>query len=269
MASVVTGLAVYGFSPLSGSFGIIGSAAHAQVNRAVSAVAQPYGFADMVEQVKPSVISVKVTMKEKASDTSEKSDEDGSGSPMERFFRQFGGPDGMPHNPGRGGRHGEMGQGSGFFISSDGYAVTNNHVVDGADKVEVTTDAGKTYTAKVIGTDPRTDVALIKVEGNSDFPFAKLSESKARIGDWSIRRFHSDRCARQQGQFGWSCLQYAGRGRWREHCDLFAVRRQCRNRIFYPGPNGKECHRPAQGQGKRQPRLDRRSDSAGNAGHRR
>jgi serine protease Do len=79
-----------------------------------------------------------------------------------------------------------MGQGSGFFISSDGYAVTNNHVVEGADKVEVTTDAGKTYTAKVIGTDQRTDVALIKVEGGSDFPFAKLSEGKARIGDWVL-----------------------------------------------------------------------------------
>ena len=79
-----------------------------------------------------------------------------------------------------------MGQGSGFFISSDGYAVTNNHVVDGADKVEVTTDAGKTYTAKVIGTDPRTDVALIKVEDGSEFPFAKFSEGKARIGDWVL-----------------------------------------------------------------------------------
>jgi serine protease Do len=79
-----------------------------------------------------------------------------------------------------------MGQGSGFFISSDGFAVTNNHVVDGADKVEVTTDDGKTYTAKVIGTDSRTDVALIKVEGGPDFPFAKLSEGKARIGDWVL-----------------------------------------------------------------------------------
>src|SRR6267378_3542434 len=187
MASVATGLAVYGFSPLSGSFGIIGTAAHAQVNRAVSAVAQPYGFADLVERVKPSVISVKVTMKEKASAASDKSDDDGSGSPMERFFRQFGGPDGVPQNPGRGGRHVEkMGQGSGFFISSDGFAVTNNHVVDGANKVEVTTDTGKTYTAKVIGTDPRTDVALIKVEGGADFPFVKLSEGKARIGDWVL-----------------------------------------------------------------------------------
>ena len=79
-----------------------------------------------------------------------------------------------------------MGQGSGFFISSDGYAVTNNHVVEGADKVEVTTDAGKTYTAKVVGTDPRTDLALIKVEGGSDFSFAKLSAGKARIGDWVL-----------------------------------------------------------------------------------
>src|SRR6202021_1545071 len=107
---------------------------------------------------------------------------------MERFFRQFGGPEGMPPGMRRhqGGHGIMMGQGSGFFISPDGYAVTNNHVVDGADKVEVTTDAGKTYTAKVIGTDPRTDIALIKVEAGSDFPFVKLSEGKARIGDWVL-----------------------------------------------------------------------------------
>jgi serine protease Do len=165
---------------------IVGTAAHAQASNAVSGIAQPASFADMVDRVKPSVISVKVTMKEKAVDADSKTD-DGSDSPMERFFRRFGGPEGMPQNPGREGRHGEMmGQGSGFFISSDGYAVTNNHVVDGADKVEVTTDAGKTYTAKVIGTDSRTDVALIKVEDGSDFPFVKLSESKVRIGDWVL-----------------------------------------------------------------------------------
>ena len=107
---------------------------------------------------------------------------------MERFFRRFGGPDGLP--PGlRGmpkGRGVVTGQGSGFFISADGYAVTNNHVVDGADKVEVTTDDGKTFKAKVIGTDARTDLALIKVEGGSNFPFAKLSDGKPRIGDWVL-----------------------------------------------------------------------------------
>ncbi len=187
MASVLTGLGVaaYGFGASPGNLDIVG-AAHAQVSNAVSSAAQPTGFADMVERVKPSVISVKVTMKEKAADAINKSDDDRSGSPMERFFHQFGGPDGLPQNPDREDRRGSMGQGSGFFISSDGFAVTNNHVVDGADKVEVTTDAGKTYSAKVIGTDPRTDVALIKVEGGSDFPFAKLSEGKARIGDWVV-----------------------------------------------------------------------------------
>src|SRR5664279_3264250 len=158
MASVAAGLgvAVYGFSP-SGNFDLFSSPAHAQVNNAVGKVAQPIGFADIVERVKPSVISVKVTMKNKGTDTSASDDEDSStqpGSPMERFFQH--GPDGLP--PGTRGHHGGhgvmMGQGSGFFISPDGYAVTNNHVVDGADKVEVTTDAGKTYTAKVIGTDP-------------------------------------------------------------------------------------------------------------------
>jgi serine protease Do len=191
MASVVAGLgiAVYGFSPSSGPVNVFSSPAHAQVNNEVSKVAQPVGFADIVERVKPSVISVKVNINEKvAKDDSNEDSPFPPGSPMERFFRRFGGPDGLP--PGLRGNprgHGMVtGQGSGFFISPDGYAVTNNHVVDSADKVEVTTDDGKTYTAKVIGTDARTDVALIKVEGGSNFPFAKLSDGKPRIGDWVL-----------------------------------------------------------------------------------
>jgi serine protease Do len=194
MASVVAGLgvAVYGFSPSSGPVDIFTSTAHAQVNNEVSKVAQPVGFADIVERVKPSVISVKVNINEKVAKNDNGDNNDDSpfqpGSPMERFFRRFGGPDGLP--PGlRGGPRGHgavTGQGSGFFISADGYAVTNNHVVDGADKVEVTADDGKTYSAKVIGTDARTDVALIKVEGGSNFPFAKLSDGKPRIGDWVL-----------------------------------------------------------------------------------
>ncbi len=190
MATVVAGLGagVYGFgSP--GNFSILSTAAHAQVSNNVGNVAQPIGFADIVQRVKPSVISVKATMSDKAADASDRSDDRSQpGPPMRRFFRQFQAPDGT--SPGmrqRHGGHGVMiGQGSGFFISRDGYAVTNNHVVDGADKVEVTTDAGKTYPAKVIGTDKRTDLALIKVDGGSDFPFAKLAESKPRVGDWVL-----------------------------------------------------------------------------------
>src|SRR5579863_6025155 len=194
MASVVAGLgvAVYGFGTSSGPVDIFSTAAHAQVNNEVRKVAQPVGFADIVERVKPSVISVKVNINEKVAKNDTGDNDDASpfqpGSPMERFFRRFGGQDGLP--PGlRGGPRGRgmvTGQGSGFFISADGYAVTNNHVVDSADKVEVTTDDGKTYSAKVIGTDARTDLALIKVEGGSDFPYAKLSDSKPRIGDWVL-----------------------------------------------------------------------------------
>ncbi|MGY3446605.1 MULTISPECIES: Do family serine endopeptidase [unclassified Bradyrhizobium] len=193
MASVVAGLgaATYGFSPSHNPADLFTTPAHAQVNNEVKKVQQPVGFADIVERVKPSVISVKVNIREKVAKDDGGNNDDSPfqpGSPMERFFRRFGGPDGLP--PGlRGGPRGGgvvTGQGSGFFISADGYAVTNNHVVDGADKVEVTTDDGKTYSAKVIGTDPKTDLALIKVEGGPNFQFAKLSDSKPRIGDWVL-----------------------------------------------------------------------------------
>ena len=178
MASVVAGLgaAVYGFSPRQGSVDVFTTAAHAQVNNEVRKVERPIGFADIVERVKPSVISVKVNIAEKASK--------GTTAPTRTRIRRSSRarrwsassaasagrmvPPGMRGGPGG---HGPVtGQGSGFFISADGFAVTNNHVVDGADKVEVTIDDGKTYTAKVIGTDPRTDLALIKVEGGIGFP---------------------------------------------------------------------------------------------------
>jgi len=190
MATVVAGLggALYGFGPSAGPLNVLSTPAQAQVNSDIRSVAQPVGFADIVERVKPSVISVKVNIAQKvAKDDSDEDTPFQPGSPMERFFRRFGGQDGLP--PGaRGGRgRGNVtGQGSGFFISADGFAVTNNHVVDGADKVEVTTDDGKTYTAKVIGTDARTDLALIKAEGSSNFPFAKLADGKPRIGDWVL-----------------------------------------------------------------------------------
>ena len=144
----------------------------------------PVGFADIVEKVKPAVISVRV----KVDGGSSTDGLGGNDIPpgLREFFRRFGmpdlpeGPHGMPH-----GHNIITGQGSGFFISGDGYAVTNNHVVDKAESVQVTTDDGKTHTAKVIGTDQRTDLALIKVEGGP-FPYVNLSNKAPRIGDWVL-----------------------------------------------------------------------------------
>ncbi len=105
---------------------------------------------------------------------------------LREFFRRFGTP-GMPDgtSPHHGGHNVIMGQGSGFFISADGYAVTNNHVVEKAESVKVTTDDGKTHTAKVIGTDPRTDLALIKVDGGP-LPLCEAGRHVPRIGDWVL-----------------------------------------------------------------------------------
>src|SRR5436305_9875168 len=180
------------FNPNSG-VGWLAPAAQAQ------GLQRPVGFADIVEKVKPAVVSVRVKVDGGPRTTGFEGDLPfPKGSPMDRFFRQFGSPDdqggpgnqGAPGNQGRqgapGGRNMITGQGSGFFISADGYAVTNNHVVDKAENVQVTTDDGKIFEAKVIGTDPRSDLALIKVEGRSNFPFVKLAEGNPRIGDWVL-----------------------------------------------------------------------------------
>jgi serine protease Do len=145
------------------------------------------GFADLVDKVKPAVISVRVKVDGGAKST----DLDGNlpfPPPRERFFHRFGMPygDNTPDNQRQPHNRPMTGQGSGFFIAADGYAVTNNHVVDKAQTVEITTDDGKTYSAKVIGTDARTDLALIKVDGRSDFPYVELADKGPRIGDWVV-----------------------------------------------------------------------------------
>jgi serine protease Do len=164
------------------SAALFASSAHAQnlSQQAQQLPQHPVGFADIVAKVKPAVISVRVRMERTVSGPGEEEIPLPPGSPFDRFFRRFG----MPEN-GEGRHQLITGQGSGFFITADGYAVTNNHVVQNADKVQVTTDDGKTYTAKVIGTDSRTDLALIKIDG-SDFPYVKLAEHAPRVGDWVL-----------------------------------------------------------------------------------
>jgi serine protease Do len=155
------------------------SVAHAGENAGRTA-----GFADIVEKVKPAVISVRARV-EGGQEMMGIEDENGSGDALgsaEGFFRRFGIPGGMSPDRTRGEGF-TMRQGSGFFISADGYAVTNAHVVDTAESAEIRTQDGRIYAAKLIGTDPKTDLALIKVDQRADFPFVKLADSVPRVGD--------------------------------------------------------------------------------------
>ncbi len=158
-----------------------------------SAEHPPGSFAPIVNRVKPGVVSVKVKLKDDAAD-----DEEGGGQPnlqnvppqLREFFRRFGegGPGGgMGGGMQRPQRHGGgAAQGSGFFISADGYVVTNNHVVNNAKSVEVTLDDGRTLPAKIIGTDPKTDLALLKVTDGAPFPYVKLAHGAPQVGDWVV-----------------------------------------------------------------------------------
>jgi serine protease Do len=146
-------------------------------------------FAPLIDRVKASVVSVKVKIaaEDAESDVAASSQPQMDNLPPEiqKFFKQFGG---MPNGGGAPeGKHPMMmGEGSGFFVSADGYIVTNNHVVQKAKTVSVTTQDGKTLDAKVVGTDPKTDLALIKVSESGDYPFVAFSKEQPRIGDWVV-----------------------------------------------------------------------------------
>ncbi|HMA74346.1 MAG TPA: trypsin-like peptidase domain-containing protein [Xanthobacteraceae bacterium] len=122
------------------------------------------GFAELARAVKPAVVAVAARAEATLP----------PGGDMQRF------PHGMPD--GRRPRFGSS-QGSGFFISADGYVVTNDHVVSGNKIVEVRIDSGKSYKAKVVGTDPTSDLALLKVDGRDDFIHANFADSPPNVGD--------------------------------------------------------------------------------------
>jgi serine protease Do len=144
------------------------------------------GFSDLVAAVKPAVVSVRV--RADAGGHAMVSEDDANpfeGTPFEKYFKNFRAPNDDGAQGGRQ-RHIIQGQGSGFFVSPDGYIVTNNHVVANAVKVEVLTDTGATLEAKVVGTDAKSDLALIKVDGRTDFPFVKLANASPKIGEWVV-----------------------------------------------------------------------------------
>ena len=142
---------------------------------------RPVGFADIVEKVKPSVMSVRVKMERPANaDSSDQELPFPPGSPFERFFKRFG----MPNMPN--GKEVITGQGSGFFISADGYAVTNNHVVQNAENVKVTTDDGKTYTRQGHRHRPAHRSRADQDRRQRRFPYVKLADAAPRVGDWVL-----------------------------------------------------------------------------------
>jgi len=152
--------------------------------------ANPEGFANIVEQVRPSVVSIEVTRAVSAVPT--EMEEVPFKEFFERFFdegmkRRFGyGPrgDGERHNPIP---NEPMAAGSGIIVDADGYIVTNNHVVEDASEILVTLDGGETYDAELIGRDPKTDLALIKIDADEDLGVASFGDSDAvRVGDWVI-----------------------------------------------------------------------------------
>lgn len=144
---------------------------------AARAFSAPESFADLAEQVSPAVVNI-TTSTTVATDTSPVP-RFPEGSPFEDFFRDFGQPG--PRGPAQR----SQALGSGFVISEDGYIVTNNHVIEGADEIEIEFFSGNRLAATVVGTDPNTDIALLKVESESPLPFVTFGNSdEVRVGDW-------------------------------------------------------------------------------------
>ncbi len=139
----------------------------------------PDSFADLAEAISPSVVNITTSAMVAAS--SEGGPIVPEGSPFEDFFKEF-----TDRNGGDQPRRSEA-LGSGFVVSADGYIVTNNHVIEGADQIEIEFFSGKRLEAKLVGTDLKTDIALLKVESPEPLPFVAFGDSDAmRVGDWVV-----------------------------------------------------------------------------------
>ena len=140
----------------------------------------PESFADLAEKVSPAVVNITTT-------TLVEAPADGmpmfpEGSPFGDLFKDFKDKNGAPSRPQR-----SQALGSGFVISPEGFIVTNNHVIEGSDEIVVEFFGGETLPAKVVGTDKKTDIALLKVESDKALPFVPFGDSdSARVGDWVL-----------------------------------------------------------------------------------
>ena len=138
----------------------------------------PESFADLAERISPAVVNI-TTSTTVAGRTGPQGIVP-EGSPFEDFFREFQDRGGQGNRPRR-----SSALGSGFVISEDGYIVTNNHVIEGADEILIEFFSGDELPAEIVGTDPNTDIALLKVVAEEPLDFVPFGDSDtARVGDW-------------------------------------------------------------------------------------
>ena len=150
------------------------------IAQAIAAQARPDSFADLAEKFSPAVVNI-TTSTVVARDTGQ-SPIVPEGSPFEDFFREFRDRNGGDDQPRR-----SSALGSGFVISEDGFIVTNNHVIESADEIVIEFYEGFELEAKLIGTDPKTDIALLKVETDKPLTYVSFGDSDAaRVGDWVV-----------------------------------------------------------------------------------
>ncbi|MCK4713258.1 MAG: trypsin-like peptidase domain-containing protein, partial [Marinosulfonomonas sp.] len=138
----------------------------------------PESFADLAEQISPSVVNITTTTTVAAPLGGPDNPIVPEGSPFEDFFRDFMDRGGNGNRPRR-----SQALGSGFVISEDGYIVTNNHVIAEADEIMIEFFNGEMLPAKVVGRDPKVDIALLKVESDEPLPFVSFGDSDImRVG---------------------------------------------------------------------------------------
>jgi serine protease Do len=145
---------------------------------------QPFSFADLVEHVSPAVVTVAVERQDQRPRMGQLPDN--IPEPFRDFFRQFGpqgqGPGGQPQRAPR-----AQAMGSGFIVDPTGFVVTNNHVVQSAQKISIKLPDGREFQAKLVGTDADTDIALLKIDGVKDLPTVPFGDDrKLRVGDWVV-----------------------------------------------------------------------------------
>ncbi len=215
------------------------------------------GFTEVAKAVTPAVVNITTVTVEKVSDSRGVPDE--LRERMEEFFGGPGGPFGPrgfrgPQGPGEPREHRGGGQGSGVIVSPDGYILTNNHVIDGARTVTVTLPDKREFAGKIVGADPKTDLAVVKIEGQNLPTVSWGDATKLQVGEYvlavgnpfglnstvtlgivsalgprpyghhSVRGLHSNRRGDQSWKFRWRLGQYQRRTGGDQYCNLLPNR---------------------------------------------